>query len=272
MHPEGALQRSARLFLGATMIGLGVLGWIYGDFALVWQRIPIADLSGRTAIAYACATLELLTGLGLLLRRTARLAAGILFPFLVLWVVLLKLPAVIAVPAMAATWLGFGEIAVLAAGGWVVFASYAGEWERARLRFLLGDAGVRLARLLFAVALPMIGVSHFVYSAETAGFVPAWLPFRLGWAYLTGAGFMAAGFGVLCSVWPRLAATMLAWQLIVITVLVWGLGVVAAPTIRVQWTGFFISAAIASGAWAVAVSYRGTPWLAVGKAARSVGS
>jgi uncharacterized membrane protein len=269
-RPEGALTKSARLFLGAAIAGLGVLGLIYGDFALVWQRIPIAHAPGRTAIAYACAALELVAGLGLLFRRTARLAAGILFPYLTLWVVLLKLPAVVAVPQMEATWLGFGEIAVLLAGGWVLFVTYAGPWERSHLRFVAGAGGVEGARVLFALSLPMIGLAHFVYGAQTAEMVPHWLPFRLGWAYLTGAGNIAAGLGVLFAVWPRLAATLEAWMLIVITVLVWGAGVVAAPTDRTQWTGFFISSAIASGAWAVAASYRGTPWLGIGKAARAV--
>ena len=269
---ESTLEQSSRLFLGATMVGLGVLGLIYGDFALVWQRIPIAYLPGRRAVAYACAALELAGGLGLLSRRTARFSSDILFPYFVLWLVLLKLPEVVAAPLVEVTWLGFGEFAVLLAGGWILFVTYAGPWERSHVRFAAGAHGVRSARLLFAVSLPMIGLSHFVYSAQTADFVPHWLPFRLGWAYLTGAGDIAAGLGVLFAVWPRLAATLEAWMLVVITVLVWGLGVVAAPTDRVQWTGFFISSAIASGAWAVAVSYRGTPWLGMGKAARAVPS
>src|SRR5690349_7861861 len=45
---EDAMVTSARTFLGVTMIGLGVLGLTFGDFALVWQRIPIQDLPGRT--------------------------------------------------------------------------------------------------------------------------------------------------------------------------------------------------------------------------------
>ena len=261
--PDAALETSARVVLGVAMAGLGVLGLIHGDFALVWQRIPIAVLPGRTAIAYTCAALELLTGLGLLFRRTAGAASAILFPYSVLWLVLLKLPAVLAVPSMPATWLGFGEIAVLAAGCWILFILFAGGRERSRLRFLQGERGTRGARLLFAVSLPMIGLAHFVYGEQTAAMVPHWLPWRLGWAYLTGAGSIAAGLGVLFGVWARLAAALEAWMLLMFTLLVWGVGILGAPGERVQWTGFFISAAITAGAWAVAVSYRGVPWRAV---------
>jgi uncharacterized membrane protein len=259
------------MLFAAVMVALGVLGLIYGDFALVWQRIPIEHLPGRTAIAYACAALELGAGLGLLMSRTVRLSAGILFVYLALWVVLLKLPAVVVAPQIEGTWLGFGEIAVILAGGWIVFARHAGPWERSHLSFVVGANGVRNAGLLFALSLPTIGLAHFLYGPQTAAMVPAWLPYRLGWAYLTGAGSIATALALLFGVWPRLAATMEAGLMGVITLLVWGLGIVAAPTDRLQWTGFCISSAFAIGCWVVATSYRGARWLAVGKAARNGG-
>jgi uncharacterized membrane protein len=255
----------AQVALALTMIGLGVLGIIYGDFALVWQRIPIEHLPGRELVAYACAAIELLTGVGLLLRSTVPLSSRVLVVYLLLWAVLLKLPAVVFVPQMEATWLGFGEIAVVLAGGWVLFAMHAGEWARNRLRFAVGARGVRNARLLFAIALPMIGLSHFVYSEQTVAFIPTWLPFPLGWAYLTGAGSIAASIGVLFGIVPRLAAALEAAMLGIITLLVWGPQLATIPPDRTSWTGFMISAAIAAGAWVVAESYRGIPWLARGR-------
>src|SRR5258706_7904328 len=122
------MDKSARMLFAAVMVALGVLGLIYGDFALVWQRIPIEHLPGRTAIAYACAALELAAGLGLLMSRTVRLSAGILFVYLALWAVLLKLPAVVEAPQIEGTWLGFGEITVILAGGWILFVRHAGPW------------------------------------------------------------------------------------------------------------------------------------------------
>ena len=87
----------------AVMAALGVIGLIYGDVAMVWQRIPIEHLPGQRALAYAFAIVELGTGLGLLLRPFARPAAAILLVYMALWAVLLKLPAVVAVPQMEAT-------------------------------------------------------------------------------------------------------------------------------------------------------------------------
>jgi uncharacterized membrane protein len=111
---------------------------------------------------------------------------------------------------------------------------------------------LRIARYVFAVSLLPIGLSHIVYVKETAALVPAWLPSRVGWAYLTGAGQMACGLGVLLSVLPRTAAFTEAAMLSLFTLLVWVPAIVATPKARLPWTAFFISWAIAAAAWVVA--------------------
>jgi uncharacterized membrane protein len=232
-----------------------------------WQGITIQQLPGRQFFAYASAVIELVIGIGLLFRRTTNISSRILFVFLLLWVILLKLPAIVAAPQTEGSWLGFGEIAVILAGGWILFAAHAGEWERSQAKFAVGASGIRIARILFALALPMIGLSHFVYSAATAALVPAWLPDRVAWAYLTGAGDIAAGIAVLFAIFPRLAATTEAAMLGIITLLVWGPGLVK-PTDRLHITAFLMSSVITCGAWIVADSYRGMSWFAVGSAAR----
>lgn len=253
--------RLGRTLFAATMIGLGVIGLIQGDFALVWQRIPIEHLPGRSFFAYASAAIELLAGIGLLIRRTARPASAVLAVFLLLWLVLLKVPAVVVVPSMEATWLGFGEIAVLFAGGWMLHAIEA-RAARGATRVARGVRAMCAARVLFALSLPMIGLSHFFYVRETSAFVPGWLPFPAGWAYLTGAGSIAACLGILFGVWPRLAAMLEAAMLTIITLLVWGPKLFIAPPDRTSWTGFTISLAIAAGAWVIADSYRAIGWRA----------
>lgn len=242
-----------------AMAVLGVIGLIYGDVAMVWQRIPLEHMPGQQLLAYAFAAIELGTGLGLLLRAVAKPAAAILFVYMALWAVLLKLPAVVAVPHMEATWLGFGEIAVILAGAWVIYAGCANDGA-----FLAGAKGIRSARVLFALSLPMIGLSHFFYVPQTIELVPGWLPSPLSWAYLTGAGNIAACLGLLLGIFPRLAATLEAAMLSVITLLVWGPKLFALPPDRLAVTAFVISAAIACGAWVVAESYRGLSWLGVG--------
>src|SRR5216683_6497270 len=130
-------QQPALTLFAVGMIGLGILALIYGDFALVWQPVA-AWVPGRTGLAYTSGLVMLLGGAGLLFRGTATLSAQTLFPYLVVWL-LLKVPALVVAPQMEAVWLGFGELAVLLAGGWTLFAVLAGPRERSLFTFATGE-------------------------------------------------------------------------------------------------------------------------------------
>jgi uncharacterized membrane protein len=243
-------QQPALTLFAIGMIGLGILALIYGDFAMGWQPVP-AGIPGRMALAYASGVIMLLGGIGLLFRATVAWSVRILFPYLIIWA-LLKVPALIVAPKMEAVWLGFGELTVLLAGGWILFATLAELPEGSPLKFATGEKSIRVARIVFAVSLIPIGLSHLVYTKETVELVPAWLPYRVGWAYLTGAGQIACGLGVLFSVLPQVAATAEAGMISVFTLLVWAPAIMAAPKERLPWTAVFISWAIGAAAWVVA--------------------
>lgn len=253
-----ARVRPGQALLAAAMIGLGLRGLFYGDAASVWQPIP-QELPLRTALVHLCAVVELVAGIGLLAKRTAVAASAALFVFVLLWWALLKLPAVFVRPLSALSWLGVGEIGVILAGAWTVLARWTRIDAPASPRWLGGERGMYLARLLCALSLPMIGLSHFVYAKETAGFVPDWIPGPYFWAYLTGAASFCASLGMLSGVLPRLAILAEAAMLSAITLLVWLPGL-AAPS-NETWTPFLMSTAIACGAWAVADGYRSIPWI-----------
>jgi uncharacterized membrane protein len=217
---------------------------------MVWQPVA-AWIPGRTVLAYISGFIMLLGGIGLLLRPTSAWAARILLPYLVVWL-LLKVPAVFAAPQVEAVWLGVGELAVLLTGGWVLFARLAWMPEGSQLGFATKEKSIYFARILFAISLIPIGLSHIVYVKETAELVPTWLPHHVWWAYLTGGGQIACGLGVLFLIVPRVAATVEACMISFFTLLVWGPAILAAPKTRLPWTAFFISWAIASAAWVVA--------------------
>jgi uncharacterized membrane protein len=263
----GTSIRASHAVFAAVMIGLGIMGLIYGNSAEIWEPIP-KSLPGRPAIIYLCAVIELGTGIGLLLRPSVILACRVLLPFLLLWLALLKLPGLLLAPRVMVSWEAFGEVAVTSAGGWCLFAAHAGDWEQRHLRFAVGERGIGAARLLLIAALPMIGLSHFVYHDLTASLVPKWMHFPLGWTYLTGAGSLAAAAGMLFGITPRLATNLEAAMLWIITLLVWVPRVAATPKDQGNWTEFFISCAIATGVWLVADTYRSVPWLASGKAVK----
>lgn len=243
-------QQPGLSLFAVGMIGMGVLGLIVGDFAMVWQ--PVAPwVPGRTALSYLAAVVMLVGGVGLLLEATVRWAVRLLFVYCIVWA-LLKVPALFVAPQIEAVWLGFGELAVLLAGAWVLFARLGCVGEDGWRRWVSGKSGVRAARYWFAVWLIPIGLSHIMYVKETMALVPAWLPSRVFWAYLTGAGQIACGLGVLFGVLPKVAAICEAGMISIFGLLVWLPKVIGAPTVRLPWTAFLITWVIAAAAWVVA--------------------
>jgi uncharacterized membrane protein YphA (DoxX/SURF4 family) len=172
---------------------------------------------------------------------------------------------VIVAPQIEGVWLGFGEIAMLLAGGWVLFARLSGLQSSGSsfFRHITGPTGITIARIMFGLALLPVGLSHIFYVGITAGLVPSWLPFRVGLAYLTGVGQMACGLGVLFSVFPRAAALIETGMLTLFAFLVWGpnkwiafhskmSGIPAGP--RFPLTAFFITWVIGASALLIATN------------------
>jgi uncharacterized membrane protein len=155
----------------------------------------------------------------------------------------------------------FAETMVMATGAWVLFAWFATDWDRQRLGFATGEKGVRIARVLYGLGLIPFGYAHFANLNGTAGLVPSWLPWHLGWAYLTGGTFIAAGVAMLAGVLARPAAALSALQMGLFGLLVWVPILAAGSTNAFQWMEFATTLALTSAGWVVADSYRGTSWV-----------
>jgi uncharacterized membrane protein len=249
--------RIVRILFALGMMSVGVLTLVLGYQVLLFRPVPPAWIPWLKAIGYASGVLMVGTGAGLVFERSAHVATRILLPFLLAWT-LSRVPVVISDPGREISWFGVGEIAVLAAGAMVLFTTLAKLRPGSSLERVTREHGLRTARLLFALSLPTYGLSHFFeFSARTVSLVPAWLPFRTEWAYLTGAAQIAAGLGVLFSIYPRLAAAMEATMLSAFTLFVWIPAVATKPGVPMNWGEFIFTFALAGASWVVAESIPG---------------
>jgi uncharacterized membrane protein len=240
-------KAASRIFFAVTMIAIGIIGFAGGGFAAIWEPVPKAA-PGRELLAYLCALVALACGAGLLVRRTAAAAALVLLISLLVWTVLFKAPFIVRAPLEEVSYQSTGENLVLVAAAWILLAEFAST-----PKILAGTGGLRIAYLLYGLALIAFGLSHFVYLDMTAPLVPGWLPGpSIFWAYLTGGIYFAAGVMVAAGIAVRLGAMIAAVQIALITLLVWGLMIFAGPLSQMHWQETIVSWALTAGAWVIA--------------------
>jgi uncharacterized membrane protein len=233
-----------RLFFAVSFAAIGAISLVARDFLLSQQPVP-PGIPWRETLACVSAALLLASGIGLLVPATARRSALILTAFIALWVLVLELPRALAHPLLEANWLGVGEDSSMVGGGWLIYCAVAGRT----------DGSVRIARILFGIALVPIGISHFVYLQGAATLIPTFMPLRVPLTALSGAGHIAAGLAIACGVVPRLAAIMETIMESLFTIICWLSAVIVAPANREDWVNLCISTALTAAACAVAQSY-----------------
>ena len=245
-------RTASRLFFALTLFAIGMIGLATGGFAPIWGGVP-KDLPDRQWLAYLCTLVSLACGAGLFAKRTVRAAALLLFVYLSAWTIFFKVPFIIREPLVEVSYQSTGENLVLVAAALVLYAELANGR-------LAGKTGLRIATVLYGLALIAFGLSHFVYLSLTAPLVPAWLLAPLFWAYFTGVVYLLTGFFLVTGFGVRMAAVLAAVQIALITLLVWGPMVLAGDLSAMHWQETIVSWALTAGALVIAASFEGHPW------------
>jgi uncharacterized membrane protein YphA (DoxX/SURF4 family) len=247
-----AMLNAGWIAFAVSMLGLGMLGFITGDFALNWQPAP-AGVPGRTMLAYATAALFWTLGAGLLFDRfkySFGIATAVAF---FVWAILLQGPGVVRDPLNVLPWLGFTERLQVAAGALMLAATQVPGTSFERWGMLVG-------RISFGVSLPIFGLSHWQYAQFTADMIPAFIPAHMFWAYFTGGAHIAAGVAFLTNVLVRLASVLFAVMVSGFVLLLHLPRTIADPGSRAEWTMIVIALTISAAAWCAAGSLaRGKP-------------
>ncbi len=245
-----------------TLLGLGILGLVHVEFGTFAQPIPKSWLA-REVLDYLCSGICMMSGLGLLWKRTATSAARLLLAYFLLCMLLFNMRLVVLHPLVEVVYQNWGQTGVMVAAAWVLYAWFAADWDRRHLGFATGDGGLRIARVFYGLSLIGFGFSHFAYLNNTTVLVPAWLPGPVFWAYFTGVAYLAAGAAVLTGVLARLAASLSALQMGLFLPVVWLPVLMAGNVTAFRWGEIVGTVALTAGAWVVADSYKGMPWLTV---------
>ncbi len=235
-------------------IALGVITLVTHELTAVWMPVPKWAMSAHTAFVYLWALISIGAGFALLWRRSALLAAQLLFAFSLFWVVLFRLPNLFYEKPLVLVGWAFGKTAIMLAAAWVLCRWFATDHFPS---FVFEGTGLRLARALYGVSLIPFGLAHFMYLSATTVLIPNWLPWHVGMAYVTGAAFIAAGLAMIFDILGGLAAALSTLQLGLFGLIVWVPRVLAGNVTDFQRGEFIVTFALAAAAWVVADSYQG---------------
>ena len=235
------MNYNAALYAIAAIL-LGIVTFVFGDFAMQWQPVP-KGIGMRTQLVYLSGALLVIGGAMILSRRWERRGALLLAALYGFWVVFLHLPPAFASAGHIGAWNGPAEITFITMGGVALLAASAGQMRRTL---------ALIARILAGVSAIVFGCAHFNYIKFTASMVPAWVPpSQVFWAWATGAGHLAAGLALVSGIQARLAATLLTGMMASFVVLLHIPRVIGAPSQHVEWIMLAISSALTGAAWLV---------------------
>lgn len=231
-----SVTETGRIVMAISVVGLGLLEFVQGDFIGRWQPVPVGP-PVRQALVVVSASVLAICGGALIVPRSARIGALGLAMVLVAWLVGLHAPVLAGAPLEVVRWVYAGEILAITCGALTL---WSGQTD---------SRTATVARVGFAMALLTFGVSHFVYLKAVAGEVPAYFPARTAIAAFTGAAHLVAGAALLLNVASRLAARLEALMLIVIALVVNGGMLITQPSNPRVWTvtlteGAMVGAAI----------------------------
>ena len=235
-----------RHVLGLAAILFGVISVVWHDFGRPWQQIQVlGDVPHRAVLVYLAAFMEIVVGLAIQWRRTARtgaVALGCVFLFFALmWV-----PRIAKEPLVYDRWGNFFEQFLIVSGPLVAYALVSGSEAERAVR-----AG-RIGYIFFGICVISFTLEQFFYLSGTARYVPKWIPpGPMFWAITTTIAFALAAIALL-SGWMALFASRLLTAMIVgFGILIWLPAPFANPHQLIGWAGNAQNA-IAGAAWIVA--------------------
>lgn len=259
------LIRIGRLVFAVAMMCFGTLYLIYASG--IGRPVPGPPWSaGSHAMAWLVGVGFIAVGICIVLRVQGQLAAtllGVVFLLRAFFVYLFGLTTHLHDPSR---WTSGFELVALGGAALVLAGTFPVDKQR--------PVGLRagfykfleVGRYLFAIGLVIFGVQHLMYAGFLAVDVPAWIPWKLFWAYFVGIAFFAAALSIVTGKMVSLAAALLGTMFLLWVMILHMPRVAAAPSNGNEWTSEFVALAMAGASFLMASAFSRNRTGAIGRA------
>jgi uncharacterized membrane protein len=116
------------------------------------------------------------------------------------------------------------------------------------------DKIVALSNLCFAIPLAVFGAEHLSGARFIMDAVPAYMPWRLFWAYFVGFALLAASLSIATKIQLRWSGLLFGVMMLLFVALIHVPGALANVRERIPWVIVFREMSFAGGAWMLATT------------------
>ena len=210
------LSDIGRIFYGIAIGGMGGQMIYYDHFPYMLIPPKHSGIPGIEILTYISGALLILVALGILFgikTRTITLFLGI---------ALLLIFCFYFVPyeffytsdySHFIEWDNALKEMALSCGAFIIAGNSSKTNENSVTRFL--SRLIPLGTILYPLIIASFGTLHFLYAEGVAEYAPSWLPNRILWIYLAGAGLLGCGLAIFLKIKVQLFATLLGSMILI---------------------------------------------------------
>lgn len=248
---DGLIRVGRLLYAVAIFVfGLQCLSSVSGN------RLPIPSVGppwtqGERGLAVLVGVGMMAVAVCLVQGWNGRLAANLLGLGTFVRGLVIYLPWILRTPRYPRPWTALFELVALAGAALVIGGTLPGMVPEG------SDSQRRLAALgrwMFAVSLVAFGVQHLMYPAFVASLIPAWIPWHMLLAKVTGIAFLLAAVSLMTRVQAGFAGGLLGLMFLLWTILLHLPRVVRARHDGSEWTSAFVAMAMCGASFVLAGS------------------
>lgn len=238
-------------FFALSIIALGIIHEVTQNFPTALLPVP-ASLPIRIAFVNITGVILTVAGILMLTKKYKLQGAYFAGTIFILMLLLVHIPKLLSDVHNPGGWTPMFEVVGLLAGTFLL----AGNFDHVKnSRFKLLTTG----RYLFASALLVFAVQHYLYTQFIGTLIPSWIPVHIFWATLVTVAFIAAAVSLIIKVQVRLTDLLLAAMF-----LIWFL-ILHIPRVEMnsktetEWTSLFVVLAMAGVSLLLAAKSKNSP-------------
>lgn len=201
-----ALYRNGKYFYAFALIAFGFIQINVQDFMSAFLPVSHA-LPERMFFMYLFSIIFIILGIGICIKNVssgaARLA-GLVFLILLVYPHLVNLLGDLHNPG---PWTVTAEDMAFCGGAWIIAGAIDYDGKNSS-----PSSSLRIGKILFALSLLVFAVQHFMYADFIATLIPAWIPFKLFFAYFIGVAFLASSISIFTGIQLRLAGALMGFM------------------------------------------------------------